>query len=340
MAATHTILVTGGAGFIGCHFIDLVLAREPNLRVVNLDALTYAGNLENLASLADHPRYRFVKGNICDRDLVRSLCREENFDGILNFAAESHVDRSIHNPGIFVETNVQGTLNLLQAAREAGVRRFLQVSTDEVYGALGPIGLFREDTPLAPSSPYSASKAGADMLVRAFHHTYGMDTVMTRCSNNYGPYQFPEKMIPLMINNAHHDRPLPVYGDGQQVRDWIHVRDHAAGVWQVYQQGLPGEVYNLGGECEKANLEVVRLILQLLGKPESLITYVKDRPGHDRRYAMDISKVRRELGWAPIFNFADGLKETIAWYVANTGWLERVTSGDYQKYYERHYGQT
>ncbi len=331
------ILVTGGAGFIGGNLVRFLLATEPEVTVVNLDKLTYSGNLANLEGVLDHPRHFFVRGDIGDRDLVRRLLRERKFEGVLNLAAESHVDRSISNAEVFVRTNVLGTQVLLAAALEAGVGRFLQVSTDEVYGSLGPEGRFREDTPLHPNSPYSASKAGADHLVQAWHHTYGLDTVITRCSNNYGPWQFPEKMIPLMINNARRDQPLPVYGDGLNVRDWIHVLDHCRGLWTVFCEGGAGEVYNIGGHSERTNLEVVRVILKILGKPESLITMVRDRPGHDRRYAIDTGKIERELGWRPRYDFEKGLVDTVDWYREHQDWLDQVVSGDYRRYYQEMY---
>jgi dTDP-glucose 4,6-dehydratase len=333
-----TILVTGGCGFIGSNFIRMVLETEPSLTVVNFDALTYAGNLENLADLKNHPRYRFVKGDITDRRSVQAALAH-GVDSILNFAAESHVDRSILDSGPFLKTNVIGTQVLLDAAREAKVRRFLQVSTDEVYGSLGPTGLFSETTPLSPNSPYSASKAAADMLVQAYHHTFGIDAVTTRCSNNYGPYQFPEKLIPLFITNLMNDQSVPVYGDGMQVRDWIHVRDHAAGILAAWKAGQSGEVYNFGGKCEKPNLELTHRLIDLLGKPRSLIRYVQDRPGHDRRYAIDCSKAERELGWTPKVTFEEGLRETIDWYRSNLRWVEKIRSGDYRHYYEQQYGK-
>jgi dTDP-glucose 4,6-dehydratase len=335
--SARTILVTGGAGFIGSNLVRYLLA-ETDVRIVNLDALTYAGNLASLADCLGSPRHIFVRGSITSPDLVGYLLKQYAVDGILNLAAESHVDRSILGPKIFVETNVQGTLTLLCAAREAGVRRFLQVSTDEVYGSLGDTGFFTETTPLSPNSPYSASKASADMLVRAFHHTFGMDTVTTRCSNNYGPYQFPEKLIPLMIMNARQDRPLPVYGDGLNVRDWLYVRDHCTAIWAALAKGRAGEVYNIGGNSEKANLDVVRTILRHVGKPESLISFVKDRPGHDRRYAIDSSRIQSELGWAPSVDFDTGIARTVEWYLANQTWLDQVASGEYQKYYAQMYG--
>jgi len=333
----NSILVTGGAGFIGANFIYHLVEKHPDVRVVNLDALTYAGNLENLKEMEGHPQYRFVRGRIQDNRLVAGLIREKKIEAVVNLAAESHVDRSIMGPEVFVETNVRGTLVLLEEARKAGVRRFLQVSTDEVYGSLGSDGSFTESTPLAPNSPYSASKAGADFLVRAYHRTYGFPTMITRCSNNYGPYQFPEKLIPLMILNALQDKELPVYGDGMNVRDWIYVEDHCAALSAVLFQGEPGEVYNIGGNTEKPNLEIVRTILKLLGKPQSLIRFVQDRPGHDRRYAINATKTRRELGWAPEWEFEKGLAHTLEWYLAHRSWWERIISGEYQVYYERMY---
>jgi dTDP-glucose 4,6-dehydratase len=332
-----TLFVTGGCGFIGSNFVRHLLTSDPAVRVINFDALTYAGNLANLADLADHPRYRFAKGDITDRAAV-SNALGDGVDAVINFAAESHVDRSILDSGPFVRTNVLGTQTLLDAAREKKVRRFVQVSTDEVYGTLGPSGLFTESTPLAPNSPYSASKAAADLLVRAYHHTFGMDAVVTRCSNNYGPYQFPEKIIPLFITNLMNDQQVPVYGDGMQVRDWIHVLDHARGVELAWRAGKAGEVYNFGGHCEMPNLHLTNKLLDLLGKPKTLIQYVQDRPGHDRRYAIDCSKAERELGWRPQVTFEQGLKETIDWYRANQAWVNQVRSGEYLKYYERQYG--
>lgn len=347
------LLVTGGAGFIGANFVQYILDREQDcVLLVNLDLLTYAGNLENLKGVEHDPRYRFVRGDIRDKALVDKLFDEFGFDTVVNFAAESHVDRSITEPELFLTTNIVGTQALLDAARRhwalepdnkharayrEGVR-FHQVSTDEVYGALGMTGLFTETTPLAPNSPYSASKAGADLIVRAYHETFGLPVSITRCSNNYGPYQFPEKLIPLMIHNAQEDRALPVYGDGLQVRDWLHVEDHCAAIHTVLTKGVPGEVYNVGGNNEKANLEIVRLILGALGKPESLITYVQDRPGHDRRYAIDNTKITVELGWRPRYTFEEGIRETIEWYLEHPKWVERITSGAYQDYYRDMYG--
>jgi dTDP-glucose 4,6-dehydratase len=332
------LLVTGGCGFIGSNFIRHALEHDPGVRVLNLDALTYAGNLASLADLAGHPRYRFVKGDVTDRDAVRAAMRC-GVTGVIHFAAESHVDRSIQDSGPFVRTNVLGTQVLLDAAREFKVTKFVQVSTDEVYGSLGPTGAFTEATPLAPSSPYSASKAAADLLVLSYAHTFGLPAVITRCSNNYGPYQFPEKLIPLFICNLLDDRPVPVYGDGLNVRDWVHVRDHCAGVYRVWQAGRVGEVYNIGGRCEKTNLELTHALLVALGKTASLIRYVKDRPGHDRRYAIDCSKTERELGWRPSVPFEQGLRETVAWYRANGPWVAQVRSGEYLTYYERQYGR-
>lgn len=348
------VLVTGGAGFIGSNFIRYILDGDKVDFVLNLDLLTYAGNLENLKSVESDPRYCFVKGDIRDRDLLRRLFEEYNFDTVIHFAAESHVDRSIVDPGIFLSTNVQGTQALLDTAKaywklrpddkysreyRAGVR-YLQVSTDEVYGALEKTGMFTEETPLAPNSPYSASKASADLLVRAYYQTYGLPINITRCSNNYGPYQFPEKLIPLMIHNAQQDQPLPVYGDGMQIRDWLHVKDHCAAIYTVLAKGIPGEVYNIGGNNEKANLEIVKIILTELNKPESLITYVKDRPGHDRRYAIDNTKITSQLGWKPLYSFEAGIHETVAWYLNHLEWVNRITSGAYQSYYHEMYGNS
>ncbi len=332
------VLVTGGCGFIGSNLVRWLLRERPGWRVANLDKLTYAGNAESLADLRAEPRYRFVKGDICDGDLVRRLFAEERFGAVMHLAAESHVDRSILAPDVFVETNVGGTQVLLEAARGAGGARFLHVSTDEVYGSLGPTGRFTEETPLAPSSPYSASKAGSDLLALAYARTFGLPVVVTRCCNNYGPYQFPEKLIPLMIANALRDQPLPVYGDGRNVRDWIHVEDHCAGLVAALERGRPGEVYNLGAASERQNLDIVHGILDLLGKPRSLVKFVVDRPGHDRRYAIDPSKARRELGWQARWRFEDGLAATLAWYRENRGWWERILSGEYRDWYRRQYG--
>lgn len=332
------LLVTGGCGFIGSNFVRYMLQQHEDVEIWNLDLLTYAGNPENLKDVEGDPRYHFVHGDIADRAVVDRVLAE-GIDAVVNFAAESHVDRSIHDSTPFVRTNVLGTQVLLDASRKAGVKRYIQISTDEVYGSLGPTGYFTEETPLAPNSPYSASKAGADLLVRAFHHTFGFPGIITRCSNNYGPYQFPEKLIPLFISNALKDEPLPVYGDGLQVRDWIHVLDHCRAIDLVLQKGVPGEVYNIGGRCEKTNLEVTRAILRILNKPESLIRFVQDRPGHDRRYAIDCSKIERELGWRPQIDFEEGLRATVEWYQQHQDWVERVRSGEYRKYYELQYGQ-
>jgi dTDP-glucose 4,6-dehydratase len=332
------VLVTGGAGFIGSNLVRLLLAERPQWRVVNLDKLTYAGNAESLADLRDDPKHVFVRGDIANAELVEHLLRNHGIDAIFNLAAESHVDRSILGPGIFVETNVSGTQVLLEAARQAKVNRFVQISTDEVYGSLGASGKFSESSPLKPSSPYSASKTAADLLALAYGHTFGMDVVVTRCSNNYGPYQFPEKLIPLMIANAFEGRKLPVYGDGLQVRDWIHVDDHNRALLAALERGRAGEVYNVGADNEWPNLQIVGKILELVGKGRELIEHVKDRPGHDRRYAIDASKARAELGWAPRISFAEGLRGTVDWYLKNRGWWERVRTGEYRTYYERNYG--
>jgi dTDP-glucose 4,6-dehydratase len=332
------VLVTGGSGFIGSNLVRFLLVERPGWRVVNLDKLTYAGNAESLASLEGNARYRFVQGDICDGPLVGGLLRGERIEAVMHLAAESHVDRSILEPAVFIETNVRGTQVLLEAAREMGVRRFLHVSTDEVYGSLGETGLFTEETPLDPSSPYSASKAASDLLALAYARTFGAPVVVTRCSNNYGPYQFPEKLIPLMIANAIRDQPLPVYGDGMNVRDWIHVEDHCRGLLAALEGGREGQVYNFGAASERHNIDIVRRVLDLVGKPHSLVQYVKDRPGHDRRYAIDASKARRELGWEPRRRFEDALAATVEWYGANRGWWERILSGEYRHYYERQYG--
>jgi dTDP-glucose 4,6-dehydratase len=315
-------LVTGGCGFIGSNFVRYILETQPGVSVVNLDALTYAGNPENLADLANHPGYRFVHGDITDRAAVAAAV--QGVSAILNFAAESHVDRSIHDSGPFVRTNVLGTQVLLDAAREFKVTRFVQISTDEVYGSLGPTGLFRETSPLAPNSPYAASKAAADLLVRSYVHTFGLPALITRCSNNYGPYQYPEKLIPLFITNLLRDERVPVYGDGLNVRDWIHVRDHCAAVATVWQKGKVGEIYNIGGRCERTNLELTHALLKAVGKPASLIEYVTDRPGHDRRYAIDCTKLETELGWRPAIPFEEGLRQTVAWYQSHGAWVARL----------------
>ncbi len=330
-------LVTGGAGFIGSNFVQMVLSEHPDCFIVNLDKLTYAGNLENLTGFENHPNHKFIKGDICDGTLVEKIIDKYKIDVIINFAAESHVDRSITAPKVFIQTNVIGTLTLLEAARDKKLERFIQISTDEVYGSLGPEGKFTELTPLSPNSPYSASKAAADQLVEAFGHTWGVKYNISRCSNNYGPYQFPEKMIPLMINNALNDKELPVYGDGLYIRDWLYVYDHCTAIWKVLAEAPPGEVYNIGGCNEKTNLEVIALILERLKKPESLIKHVKDRPGHDRRYAIEAEKITTTLGWQPSVNFEEGIRKTIDWYMQNQKWLTSVVSGDYQKYYDAMY---
>ena len=325
------ILITGGCGFIGANFVRLMLAEYPELEITNLDALTYAGNPDNLAGLEREPRYRFVHGDVADRALVSRLVGEGRFDALVHFAAESHVDRSIDDAAPFLQTNVVGTQCLLEGARAAGIPRYVQVSTDEVYGTLAPDDpAFTETTPLAPNSPYAASKAAADLLVRAAHHTFGLDTVITRCSNNYGPYQFPEKLIPLFITNAMNDIPLPVYGDGMQVRDWIHVTDHCRGVDAALRRGRAGQVYNFGGRSERHNIDVTRAVLRLVGKPESLIRHVTDRLGHDRRYAIECARAEAELGWRPTVAFEDGLAETVRWYREHPEWVARVRSGAYR----------
>lgn len=325
------LLVTGGAGFIGSNFVRYMLKRHPNYRVVNVDALTYAGNLENLQPVENHPNYTFVQADITDAARMDSLIRQD-IDVIVNFAAESHVDRSIAEPDVFVKTNVLGTQVLLDAARKYNVAKYVQISTDEVYGSLGEKGLFTEETPLAPNSPYSASKAGGDLLVRAYHETYGLPVNITRCSNNYGPYQFPEKLIPFMISQALAGEELPVYGDGMNIRDWLYVEDHCSAVDLVIHQGRNGEIYNIGGNNERTNLEIVRTLLKQLGKPESLITFVQDRLGHDRRYGIDPAKTMSELGWKPKYSFETGIVETIRWYLEHQEWWTRIQNGAYRSY--------
>ncbi|GBC82704.1 dTDP-glucose 4,6-dehydratase [bacterium HR10] len=332
------LFVTGGAGFIGSNFIRYMLGAHPDYTIVNFDKLTYAGNLDNLRDVEASPRYRFVRGDICDLSAVLAAL-EEGTDVLVNFAAETHVDRSIEEAAPFVRTNVLGVQVLLDAARARGVARFVQISTDEVMGSLGPTGYFTEESPLRPNSPYAASKAAAELLVRAAHRTFGMDVLIVRAGNNYGPYQFPEKLIPLMITNAMADLPLPIYGDGRHVRDWIYVEDYCRALDLILHHGRAGEIYCVGARAERTNLEVVELILALLGKPRSLIRFVEDRPGHDRRYAIDPSKVEREFGWRPLETFESGLRKTIAWYQANGAWVERVRSGEYRQYYERMYGR-
>ncbi len=339
------ILITGGAGFIGSNFIHYVLKTYKNIEAVNLDALTYAGNLENLSDIRDQKNYNFVHGDVRDRELLKSLFSKYRFDTVVNFAAESHVDRSITAPELFLSTNVLGTQALLDTAKELWSNdpliedtKFLQVSTDEVYGSLGSEGKFTEESPIVPNSPYSASKASADLIVRAYHETYGLPVNITRCSNNYGPYQFPEKLIPLMVNNCLENRALPIYGDGMQIRDWLYVEDHCSAICTVLEKGHTGEIYNIGGNNEKANIEIVRLLIRMLEKDESLITHVKDRLGHDRRYAIDNTKITTQLAWRPAWRFEEGLAKTVQWYVSNKDWMEHVTSGDYQRYYETMYG--
>lgn len=334
------ILVTGAAGFIGSNFVYYLLDNHQD-DVYALDLLTYAGNLENLDGCKDNPLFHFIKMDICDRDAINELFAKEKFDIVVNFAAESHVDRSIENPEIFLKTNILGTQVLMDASLKHGVKRYHQVSTDEVYGDLPldrPDLFFTEETPLHTSSPYSASKASADLLVCAYHRTYNLNTTISRCSNNYGPYQFPEKLIPLMIHNAQNDIPLPVYGEGLNVRDWLHVYDHCSAIDLVIRNGKNGEVYNIGGHNEKANIDVVKTVLKALNKPESLITYVTDRKGHDLRYAIDPKKIIEELGWKPKYTFETGIKETIEWYLNHQSWLDSITSGDYMEYYKQMYG--
>jgi dTDP-glucose 4,6-dehydratase len=333
-----SLLVTGGCGFIGSNFIRWLLGDDPEAHIVNFDKLTYAGNPENLASVSGSERYEFRQGDITDRLAVDGVLEEFTIDGIVNFAAESHVDRSILDSTPFIATNIAGTQVLIDAARAAEVGRFVQVSTDEVYGSLGPTGAFTEQTPLAPNSPYAASKTAADLLVRAAVHTHGFPGLVTRCSNNYGPYQFPEKLIPLFISNALDHQPLPVYGDGENVRDWIHVDDHCRGIAAVLRRGEPGEVYNFGGRAEMSNIGLTRRLLELLDRPESLIRFVPDRPGHDQRYAIDCSRAESELGWRPEVSFDEGLAATVQWYLENTEWVERVRSGVYREYYQQQYG--
>ena len=344
------ILVTGGAGFIGSNFIHYIFKREKDIFIINLDKLTYAGNLENLKGVErNFPKnYKFIHGDICNKELVEYIFSEYNPDAIINFAAESHVDRSIVNPNIFIETNVLGTANLLSVAKkfwneeEWNKKRFLQISTDEVYGTLPENDKsikFTEETPLKPHSPYSASKASADLIFQSYYDTYKFPTLITRCSNNYGPYQFPEKLIPLMIHNAQNDKALPVYGDGKNIRDWLYVEDHCEAIWTVLNKGMVGEVYNIGGSNEKQNIEIVKLILDYLEKTYSLVKYVKDRLGHDRRYAIDANKIKNELAWEPKYKFDDKIKETIDWYLNNPDWVENIISGEYREWIEKNYDQ-
>jgi len=335
------ILVTGGAGFIGSNYIHFLLSPKSPHRhdhqILNLDKLTYAGNLENLVDLSSNKNYEFVQGDICDGQMVGTLL-DRGVEAIINFAAESHVDRSLYEPDLFIQTNVVGVQVLLHAALRHKIKRFIQVSTDEVYGSL-PLGVpgFREDTPLAPNSPYSASKASADLLVRSYFKTYGFPAIITRCSNNYGPYQFPEKLIPLLITNALEDKPLPIYGDGLNVRDWIHVQDHCRALQVVLERGREGEIYNIGGDGERTNLEIIEMVLTVLGKPKSLIRFVTDRPGHDRRYAIDFSKIKRDLGWSPVYPLPEGLEQTVRWYTERQEWWRGVKSGAYRDFYQKHY---
>lgn len=336
------ICVTGGAGFIGGNFVHHMVKKYPEYEILNLDLLTYAGNLETLKEVENEPNYRFVRGDIADREFIMDLFAKEKFDIVVNFAAESHVDRSISDPGIFVQTNVMGTQVLLDACKEYGVKRFHQVSTDEVYGDLPldrPDLFFHEDTPLHTSSPYSSSKASADLFVMAYHRTFGLNVTISRCSNNYGPYQFPEKLIPLIISRALDNETLPVYGKGENVRDWLHVQDHCEAIDLIIHKGKDGEVYNVGGHNEKTNLEVVKTILAALDKPESLIEFVTDRPGHDLRYAIDPTKIETELGWKPTYNFDTGIRQTIQWYLDNKDWWENIISGEYANYFEKMYGE-
>lgn len=348
-----TILVTGGAGFIGSNFIKWMLNRYSEYKIINVDVLTYAGNLENLKEIKNNPNYEFFKADIRNRDKIESIFRDNDIVFVVNFAAESHVDRSIEDPEVFLTTNIIGTQILLDVAKKnwkinprdkyckkyKSNVKFLQVSTDEVYGALGETGFFVETMPIMPNSPYSASKASADMIVRAYSETFGMPVNITRCSNNYGPYQFPEKLIPLMINNCIKEKKLPVYGDGMQIRDWLHVSDHCSAIDKVLHDGQNGEIYNIGGNNEKANIEIVKLIIDALDKSENLITYVKDRPGHDRRYAIDNAKISTELGWKPEYTFEQGIKETIKWYIDNNNWIENIISGNYADYYNEMYSE-
>lgn len=335
------ILITGGAGFIGSNFIHFLLGpKSPHrhdCQILNLDKLTYAGNLENLVDLSSNKNYQFGQGDICDGQMVETLL-DSGVEAIINFAAESHVDRSLYEPDLFIQTNVVGVQVLLHAALRHKIKRFIQVSTDEVYGSLPPhVPGFREDTPLAPNSPYSASKASADLLVRSYFKTYGFPAIITRCSNNYGPYQFPEKLIPLLITNALEDKPLPIYGDGLNIRDWIHVQDHCRALQVVLERGREGEIYNIGGDGERTNLEITEMVLTVLGKPKSLIRFVTDRPGHDRRYAIDFSKIKRDLGWSPIYPLPEGLEQTVRWYTEREEWWRGVKSGAYRDFYQKHY---
>lgn len=335
----RTLLVTGGAGFIGSNYIRTILTERDDIEIINVDKLTYAGNLENLTEIESKKNYTFIKGDITNNELIEYIFTKYKIDEVVNFAAESHVDRSILGSEVFYRTNVMGTNVLLEASRRHEVKKYLQISTDEVYGSLGETGLFTESTPLSPNSPYSSSKAGADMMAMAFYHTYGMPIVITRCSNNYGSYQFPEKLIPLMIINALHDKKLPVYGDGKNVRDWIYVIDHNKAIQLVLDKGVPGQVYNIGAENEMQNIQIIKLILGFLGKSENLIEFVKDRLGHDRRYAIDATKIKTELGWKPEFSFEQAIVKTVEWYLNNKSWWERIIAGTYRDYYKNLYGK-
>jgi dTDP-glucose 4,6-dehydratase len=332
------ILVTGGAGFIGSNFIKYILSHYPHYKILNLDKLTYAGNLDNLSEIKDNFNYQFIKGDICDQNLVERIVGE-GINAIINFAAETHVDRSIYDPKIFVETNVLGTQILLESALKFKIDRFIQISTDEVYGSLGKEGTFSESSPLLPNSPYSASKASADLLVRSYFQTFGLPAIITRCTNNYGPYQFPEKLIPLFITNALFSQELPIYGDGLYIRDWLYVEDHCKALDLVLHQGKTGEIYNISRSHEKTNLEITGLILEKLNRPKSLIKYVKDRPAHDRRYALDSSKIRNELGWKPEVSFEKGIARTVDWYIVHQKWWQKIKTGEYLDYYQKHYGK-
>ncbi|PLS04324.1 dTDP-glucose 4,6-dehydratase [Neobacillus cucumis] len=332
------LFVTGGAGFIGSNFVRYMVKQYPNYKIVNYDLLTYAGNLENLRDIENSPNYTFVKGNIGNQELVDFIVKEHKIDVIVNFAAESHVDRSISEPDVFVKTNMLGTQVLLDVARENKITKYVQISTDEVYGSLGETGYFTEETPISPNSPYSASKAAGDLMVKAYHETYGLNVNITRCSNNYGPYHFPEKLIPLMVTNAIEGKELPIYGDGKNIRDWLHVEDHCSAIDLVVHKGEPGEVYNIGGHNERTNNEIVHLIVEKLGVSKDLIKYVEDRLGHDRRYAIDPTKIMTQLGWKPKYTFDTGIVETIQWYLDNKTWWKNIKSGDYKHYYEEQYG--
>lgn len=334
------ILVTGGAGFIGSNFINYILKSADDINIINLDKLTYAGNKENLFASEKNKNYNFIKGDICNNELVDYVFKKYSINFVINFAAETHVDRSILGAEVFYTTNVIGTNVLLEAAKRYKVEKYVQISTDEVYGSLGPEGLFKEESPLAPNSPYSSSKAGADLMALSYYRTFGVPVVITRCSNNYGPYQFPEKLIPLMVINALNNKKLPVYGDGLNVRDWIYVIDHNRAVELVMENGKPGQIYNIGAGYEMKNIEIIKLILSILGKSDNLIEYIADRPGHDRRYAIDSTKIREELGWKPVFEFKEAIQKTVEWYLESRTWWEHIISGQYRNYYELQYGES